>query len=242
MRRAALAVVVAVTAAGCVRVSSAPPPDQGAADRALMSAQEMVEARSLAFRSIVTADDLADDWRVERDTDERTGADADVVDRVVRACTVSPAEVVSVTSNTYVRTTATEDALVATQDSARSFATVYADADEAATAFAAYAEDGWVGCVAGGLKEAGGEANIVDLAGQPLPGVRADRTTTGARFAAVFDVDGKPVGVFLDLIVLRRDRVVGVLELSAVNRPFGDDVRADILDGVGGRLGTEPTG
>lgn len=196
----------------------------------------------MAFRSVVAAGDLAADWRVEREGDRRTGADPRVVDQVVTACADGPADVVTVDSDTYVRTTATEDALVATQDSARSLATVYRDPGDAAEAFSAFAADGWAGCVADGLREAGGEARIVDLAEEPLPGLRADRTRTGTRFAAVFDVEGQPVGVYLDVIVLRRETVVGVLALSAVNRPFEDGVRAEILDRVGRRLGTTPTG
>jgi hypothetical protein len=235
--------VAAVLASGCVRLSAADAPDRAAAERALLSAQQLVAARTLAFRSVVVGDDVGADWRVERAADERTGADPRAVDRVVTACAGGGSDdVVTVDSDTFVLTTANEDALVATQDTARSLAAVYPSAEEAGAAFAGYADDAWAGCVADGLKGADGDAAVVDIAGGRVPGFREDRSTAATRFTAVVDVDGAPVGVYVDVVVVHRDRVVAVLELSAVNRPFEDAVRSSIVEAVADRMAAPPAG
>lgn len=233
-------VLAAATLSGCVRLSAPAPPDEAAAERALLSAQEQVAARSLAYRSVVVAEDVGPGWRTEREGDERAGVDPRAVDRAVTDCAGGPAADVTVDSPTFVQATANEDLLVATQDSARALASVYREPAEAREAFATYATQAWASCVDGELRGVDGESKVVDLATGPVPGLDEGEATAGTRFTAVYDVAGAPVGVFLDVVVLHRERVVTVVELSSVNRPFLADARASLLAAVRERMATAP--
>jgi hypothetical protein len=235
------AAVAAVALAGCVRLGSPTPPDAAAAERALLSAQELVVARSLAYRSVVAEEDVGQAWRTEREGDERAGVDPTAIDRAVTVCAGGPAPDVSVDSPTFVQATANEDLLVATQDSARGLASVYRDAGDAGTAFATYATDRWASCVDDALRGVDGESKVIAMEAGPIPRLGDDDDdVAGTRFTAVYDVGGAPVGVYLDVVVTRHERVVSVLELSSVNRPFLADVRADLLAAVRARMATSP--
>ncbi len=231
---------VAVSMTGCVRLSSPGPPDAAAADRALATAQQLVEARSIGFRSLIAVDDVGNSWRVEREADHRTGATATTVDRVVRACADGPDPMVDVESPSFVLTRSSADDLVETQDSARSLASVYRDPETAKSAFESFQGDAYADCVESGLKRAESEIKLVDMAAGPIEGVKDDKATAGVRFAALYDVDGQPVGAYLDLVVLFRERVVTVLELLAVSRPFDADMRSHLVSAVRDRMASRP--
>lgn len=239
MAAAVAAATVALT--GCVRIGAADPPDPSAGRDALVSAQELVEARTLGFRSILVVEDVGRSWRVEREGDERAGVESRAVDEAVTGCAGGPKETVVVDSPTFVQTTANEDSLVATQDSARSLAAVYRAGTAAEDAFDTLVADVWATCAADALREAGGD-RVLEMAAGALPDLAEDEATAGTRFSAVFEVGGGRVDVFLDVVVLRKDRVVSIIELSAVNRPFDTNLRTSLVGAVRDRMATSPSG
>lgn len=218
----------AVGLTGCVRLSAPPPPDATGIERAVATAQAEIDARSVAFRNVLVRGDVGTGWHARRDGNDRAGATSATVDRVVSTCAGGPDPLVTVDSPEFVLIIATEKALVATQEGARSLALVFADGDAAAAAFRTYEAADFASCVTAGLL-ATDEDRLLELDAGPVPQLRTDDATTAARFAGVYDVDGSPVAAWLDVVVLHRDRVVTLLELSSVGRPFQPGLRDELV-------------